>query len=76
MLVAWSSETLAKLVMGMRLQCLLVTLAFMHIDHCLLHNLKHLGLHQQDLLRSWRGWRVVLVVGAGMLIPCVDHLTN
>jgi hypothetical protein len=70
---------LTKLVMGMRLRCLLVTLALMHIGHCLLHSLKHLGLHQQDLLQSRWGWLVgsiVLIVGAGMLIPCVDHLTD
>jgi hypothetical protein len=46
----------------------------------LLHNLKHLGLHQQDLLQSRWGWQisniVVLVVGAGMLIPCVNHLID
>jgi hypothetical protein len=66
--------------MGMRLQCLLVTLPLMHIGHRLLHNLKHLGLHQQDLLQSRWGWQisniVVLVVGAGMLIPCVNHLID
>jgi hypothetical protein len=70
------SRKLTKLVMGMRLQCLLMTLALMHIGHRLLHSLKHLGLHQEDLLQSRRGWWVVLIVGAGMLIPCVDHLTN
>jgi hypothetical protein len=67
---------LAKLVTGMRLQCLLVTLSLMHIVHRLLHSLKHLGLHQQELLQSQCGWWVVLVVGASMLIPCVDHLMN
>jgi hypothetical protein len=60
----------------MRLQCLLVTLALMHIGHRLLHSLKHLGLHQQDLLQSRRGWWVVLVVGIGVLIPCVHHLID
>jgi hypothetical protein len=65
---------LTKLVTGMRLRCLLVTLALMPIGHRLLHSLKHLGLHQHDLLQSQWGWRVVLIVG--MVIPCVDHLTN
>jgi hypothetical protein len=67
---------LTKLVTEMRLWCLLVTLALMHIGPRLLHSLKHLGMHQQDLLQSWRGWQDVLIVGIGMVIPCVDHLMN
>jgi hypothetical protein len=55
---------------------MLVTLALMHIGHRLLHSLKHFGLHQQDLLKIWREWRVVLIVGIGMVIPCFDHLTD
>jgi hypothetical protein len=62
--------------MGMRLWCLFVTLALMHIGHCLMHSLKHLGLHQQDLLQSRKVWWVVLVVGTGVLIPYVDHLMD
>jgi hypothetical protein len=62
--------------MGMRLRCMLVTLALMHIAHHLFHSLKHLGLHQQDVLQSQRGWRVVLVVGVGMVTPCVDQLMD
>jgi hypothetical protein len=48
----------------------------MQIGHHLLHSLKHLGLHQQDLLQSQWGWWVVLIVGIGIVIPCVDHLMD
>jgi hypothetical protein len=67
---------LTKFVTGMRLRCLLVTLALMHIGYHMLHSLKHLGLHHQDLLQGQWGWRVVLVVGISLVIPCVDHLTD
>jgi hypothetical protein len=67
---------LTKFVTGMRLPCLLVTLALMHIGHRLLHSLKHFGLHHQDLLQGRWGWWVFLIVGVGLVIPCVDHLTD
>jgi hypothetical protein len=63
----------------MGLWCLLVTLALMHIGHRLLRSLKHLGLHHQDLLQRRRGWRIgsiILIVGVGVVIPCVDHLKD
>jgi hypothetical protein len=55
---------------------MLVTLALLHIGHCLLHSLKHWSLHHQDLLQGRRGWQVILIVGIGLVIPYVDHLTN
>jgi hypothetical protein len=57
----------------------------MHVDHGLLHSLKHLCLHHQHLLKSrqreW--WRVdILVVLSNVVpvvvvivaVPCVGHL--
>jgi hypothetical protein len=58
-------------------------LSSMHVDHGLLHSLKHLCLHNQHLLKSRRmGWRrvdilVVLFVVVPVVVvavPCVGHL--
>jgi hypothetical protein len=59
-------------------------LSSLHIDHGLLHSLKHLRLHSQDLLKSrQRGWRRIdiLVVLSSVVpivvvvvVPCVGHL--
>jgi hypothetical protein len=53
--------------------CLLLLL---HIDHCLLHGLEHLGLHHRYLLQG--RWRVssttILIIG--IVIPCVHHLKD
>jgi hypothetical protein len=55
----------------------------LHVDHGLLHSLKHLCLHSQHLLKSrWRGWRqidilVVLSIVVSIVVvvvPCVGHL--
>jgi hypothetical protein len=58
-------------------------LSSLHVDHGLLHSLKHLCLHNQHLLKSrWREWQrigipVVLSVVVPVVVvavPCVDHL--
>jgi anti-sigma-K factor RskA len=56
----------------------------MHVDHGLLHSLKHLCLHSQYLLKSrQRGWRwigilvvlsIVVPVVVVVAVSCVDHL--
>jgi hypothetical protein len=56
-------------------------LSILHVDHGLLHGLKHLSLHHQNLLqgRWWVGKVVVLnivVLGVDVAVPCVDHLKN
>jgi hypothetical protein len=62
-----------------------LVLSILHVDHGLLHGLKHLSLHHQNLLqgRSRVGSVVVLsidvcsiILGVGVAIPCVDHLKN
>jgi uncharacterized membrane protein HdeD (DUF308 family) len=60
-------------------------LSSLHVDHGLLHNVKHLCLHTQHLLKSrQRGWWwvdilvvlsiVVTVVVVVVTVPCVGHL--
>jgi hypothetical protein len=60
-------------------------LCSLHVDHGLLHSLKHLCLHSQHLLNSrQRGWRwidmlvvlfvVVPIVVVVIAVPCVGHL--
>jgi hypothetical protein len=56
----------------------------LHVDHGLLHSLKHLCLHSQHLLKSrWRGWRqvdnlvvlpIVVLNVVVVAVPCVGHL--
>jgi hypothetical protein len=56
----------------------------MHVDHGLLHSLKHLCLHSQHLLKSrWRGWgwvdilvvlHIVVLCVVVVAVPCVGHL--
>jgi hypothetical protein len=57
----------------------------MQVDQGLLHDLKHLCLHSQHLLKSKRrGWRrvgflvaalpVVFSIVGDDMVPCVDHL--
>jgi hypothetical protein len=48
-------------------------LSSLHIDHGLLHSLKHLCLHNQQFLKSMRrGWRRVdILVGLSVAIPVV-----
>jgi hypothetical protein len=51
-------------------------LSILHVDHGLLHGLKHLSLDHQNLL--WGRWRVgsVVVLSIDVVVPCVDHLKN
>jgi hypothetical protein len=48
-------------------------LSSLHVDHGLLHSLKHLCLHNQHLLKSrWRGWRRVdILVVLSVVVPIV-----
>jgi hypothetical protein len=56
----------------------------MHVDHGLLHGLKHLCLQSQHLLKSRRrGWRWVgsvlvvlpiVILDVVVAVPCVGHL--
>jgi hypothetical protein len=56
----------------------------LHVDHGLLHSLKHLCLHSQHLLKSRRRgswWVDILVVlpivvlsVVVVVVPCVGHL--
>jgi hypothetical protein len=63
-------------------QCRRLVLSILHLDHGLLHDLKHLSLHRQHLLKSWWGWwrriGTIVVLGVVVLsivvIPCVGHL--
>jgi hypothetical protein len=61
-------------------------LSILHVDHGLLHGLKHLSLHHQNLLQGqwWVGSVVVLnivvrsivVLSVVVALPCVDHLKD
>jgi hypothetical protein len=79
-----SALNISKTIPRRQWRCL--RLSNLHVDHGLLHSLKHLCLHHQHLLKSRRrGWRrvdilVVLTVVAPIIIvvvvavPCVGHL--
>jgi hypothetical protein len=56
-------------------------LSILHVDHGLLHGLKHLSLHHQNLLQGW--WRIgsvvvlsIVFLSVGIAVPCVDHLKD
>jgi competence protein ComGC len=58
-------------------------LSSLHVDHELLHGLKHLFLHSQHFLKSRRrGWQWVdilvvlpiVVLSIVVTVPCVGHL--
>jgi hypothetical protein len=59
-------------------------LSSLHVDHTLLHSLKHLCLHNQYLLKSRRRgwWRVGILVVLSVAdpivvvvaVPCIGHL--
>jgi hypothetical protein len=59
-------------------------LGSLHVDHDLLHSMKHLCLHSQHLLKSKRrGWRqidilvvlsIAVPVVAIVAVTCVGHL--
>jgi hypothetical protein len=59
-------------------------LSNLHVNHGLLHSLKHLCLHSQHLLKSrQRGWwqidilvvlPIVVLVVIVVVVPCVSHL--
>jgi hypothetical protein len=56
-------------------------LSILYVGHGLLHDLKHLSLHHQNLLHGrWRVGSVVvlsiIVLDVSVTIPCVDHLKN
>jgi hypothetical protein len=61
-------------------------LSILHVDHSLLHSLKHLSLHHQNLLYGqWQVGSVVVlsivvlgivVISTDVAVPCVDHLKN
>jgi hypothetical protein len=49
------------------------------VAHCLLHDLRHLCLHDEYLLQCRWWWQVALVVvivgvGIDVMVPCVGHL--
>jgi hypothetical protein len=48
-------------------------LGSLHVDHGLLHSLKHLCLHNQHLLKSRRRgwWRVDVLVVLSIVVPVV-----
>jgi hypothetical protein len=55
-------------------------LSLLHVGHSLLHDLQHLSLHYQNLLKCW-WWRwvgivvvVVVVVLVGTTVASVGHL--
>jgi hypothetical protein len=50
-------------------------LSILHFDHGLLHDLKHLSLHHQNLLQG--RWRVSsIVLSVDVVVPCVNHLKD
>jgi hypothetical protein len=56
-------------------------LSILHVDHGLLHGLKHLSLYHQNLLQGQ--WQVdsivvlnIVVLSIDIAVPCVDHLKN
>jgi hypothetical protein len=60
-------------------------LSILHVDHGLLHDLKHLSLHHQNLLQGrWQVGSIVvlnivvrnIVLCVDDAVPCVDHLKN
>jgi hypothetical protein len=60
----------------LRLLRWLVYLSLLHVHHSLLHDLQHLGLHDQHLLKCWR-WRrvgIVVIVLIGNTVTSVGHL--
>jgi hypothetical protein len=61
-------------------------LSILHVDHGLLHGLKYLSLHHQNMLQGqWQVGSVVVlsivvhsivILDVGVVVPCVDHLKN
>jgi hypothetical protein len=73
-----SALKISKPIPQWRGRCL--RLSSLHVDHGLLHSLKHLCLHSQHLLKS-RRWvdilvvlSVVVPVVVVVVVPCVGHL--
>jgi hypothetical protein len=68
----------SKSISWRRWRCL--GLSILHVEHGLLHGLKHLSLHHQNLLEGQGrvGSIIVLsiVLGVDVAVPCVDHLKN
>jgi hypothetical protein len=67
----------SKLVMRLGLWRWLMSLSLLHVGHSLLHDLQHLSLHYQNLLKCW-WWRrvgiVVVVILIGTTVASVGHL--
>ena len=50
-------------------------MALLHLNHVLLHSLKKLGLHGQELLNCWgQWWTPVIVVGG--VVAVSGHLSG
>jgi hypothetical protein len=65
---------LSKLVSRLGLWRWLVSLSLLHVDHSLLHGLRHLSLHYQYLLKCWWWRRVVgIVVVVVVVVLVVIH---
>jgi hypothetical protein len=47
-------------------------LSILHVDHGLLHSLKHLSLHHQNLLQGWWWVDSIVVLSIGVVV----HLKN
>jgi hypothetical protein len=63
------------LVTLLGLWCQLLALSLLHISHRLLHDLQHLSLHHQDLLKGW-WWRWVgsiVLIGVVIAVVSVRH---
>jgi hypothetical protein len=54
-----------------------LVLSILHVNHGLLHSLKHLSLQHQNLLQGRWGWvGSVVVLSVGITVPCVGHLKS
>jgi hypothetical protein len=71
----FDSLKLSRFVTGLGLWRWLMPLSLLHVGHNLLHDLQHLSLHYQNLLKCW-WWRQVgvVVVLVGTTIVSVGHL--
>jgi hypothetical protein len=66
----------SEFVTLLRLRHGLMFWSLLHVDHSLLHSLKHLSLHDQHLLKCW-WWRwvdIIVVVLIGDTVVSVVHL--
>jgi hypothetical protein len=51
-------------------------LSLLHVGHSLLHGLRHVSLHYQNLLKCWWwGWvGIIVVILIGTTVASVGHL--